>query len=213
MIKYRWRDAKGFKAKCEWIWLWFHGLTELAVVLALCNVALADECWELSMTLNVPRVYDNAQSEGYRKYQTQKLSGCFTVSANDVGEPTLSFCSLENKTHKVGGEKVRYSAEAEDVKWHVIGSNKTGKFDVRSVSISLVAEPDYAKGEVPTEDNSLVVVLSGKGKSKSLSGNVAGQLGCGCAEYGHTSPTRICGNCEVVDTAAVYGTWKAKRVR
>ena len=47
-----------------------------------------------------------------------------------------------------------------------------------------------------------------------MSGGVAGQLGCGCMAYGHTSPTRLLYDlCMVMDTAAAWGTWRAKLVK
>lgn len=176
------------------------------------------ECWELTLTVRVPRIYDNTESLGYRKYQTQKIRGYFTVQQMPYAEPVILFCSLENRTHKINGKPVTYDAWIDDeggTMWHVIGNNRTGVFKTRSVALKLWAEPSYAIGPEPTEDNSLILVLSGYGNSSGnrITGYVAGQIGCGCKEYGHVSPTRIWGTDRVVDTAAVFGKWYAKRVQ
>lgn len=170
------------------------------------------ECWELKMVMQIPKVVDNATSNGFRKYQTQKIRGWFLVEKDECGEPEITFCSLENLTHKVSGKNVSYDVDVDKVGWHGIGSNKTGKFNTRSVFLGLTCEPSYAIGTEPTEDNSLLITLSGKGKANYIQGYVSGQLGCGCAEYGHKSPTRIWGTTQVVDTAGAYGRWVARRV-
>lgn len=172
------------------------------------------EQWTLKMKLYVPRIYDNMSSRGYRKYQLQTINGVFKVAPVADSEPEISFVWMENATHKVNGRRVTYEAEPNGVVlWHGIGNNRTGVFKTRSVVLPIEAMPSYAIGPAPTEDNSLVVVLSGRGSAngKVIRGNVAGQLGCGCYEYGHVSPTRIWGQDRVVDTAAVYGSWSAKR--
>ena len=176
----------------------------------------AEEYWELRLRLHVPRIYDNMQSLGSRKYQTQTLRGCFKVTQDGEWEPEITFCSLENKTHKIGGVPVVYDAWATKCLWHAIGSNRKNVFNTRSVAFDVVAEPSYAIGPEPTEDNSLLLTLAGRSptnRPNRLSGYASGQIGCGCTEYGHVSPTRIWGLASVVDTASVYGTWTAKRVR
>ena len=69
------------------------------------------------------------------------------------------------------------------------------------------------------EDNSLYIILAGKGrlsssKFKFATGYVAGTIGCGCSAYGHTSPTRKIGyngaTSVVDDIAAVHGRWSMK---
>ena len=175
----------------------------------------AVERWEFRMGLYVPRIYDNMSSNGYRKYQYQTVRGAFQVTPAQGDEPAIEFLWMENATHRVNGQRVTYETESQDgVLWHGVGSNKTGEFCVRSVVLPLEAMPSYAAGPEPNEDNSLVVTLAGRGTSsgKSLHGAVSGQIGCGCYEYGHVSPTRIWGQDTVVDTAAVYGTWTARKV-
>jgi len=185
----------------------------LLAVSTLSTFYTVPECWELKLRLAVPRIYDNATSQGSRKYQWQTLHGYFTVQNVPGSEPILEFCSLENQTHKVNGRPVTYDAWVDEGQlWHGIGSNRTGVFKTRSVTFRLWAEPSYAIGPEPTEDNSLIVTLSGygNGTANQLRGSAAGQIGCGCHEYGHVSPTRIWGQDTVVDTAAVFGTWRAK---
>jgi len=179
------------------------------------GTARGAELWSLKMRVYVPRVYDNTASKGYRKYQVQTILGEFTVVPSQDSEPDIRFDWMENATHKVNGCRVSYKAEPNGtVLWHGIGSNKTGKFATRSVVLPVEAMPSYAIGTVPNEDNSLVVVLSGRGNAKGniVRGYVAGQLGCSCYAYGHVSPTRVWGTDRVVDTAAVFGTWHAKRI-
>lgn len=173
------------------------------------------ELWSLKMRLYVPRVYNNMTSQGYRKYQVQTIRGEFIVAPVQDSEPDIRFEWLENATHKVNGCRVEYAAEPNGaVLWHAVGNNKTGRFDTRSVVLPIEAMPSYAIGPVPNEDNSLVITLAGRGSTngRMLRGYVSGQLGCGCYEYGHVSPTRIWGTDRVMDTAAVFGTWNAKRL-
>lgn len=178
---------------------------------ATCGV----ELWALKMRVYVPRVYNNTTSQGYRKYQVQTLQGEFTVTPVQDSEPDIRFDWLENRTHKVNGHCVEYAVEPNGTMlWHGVGNNKTGKFTTRSVVLPIEAMPSYAIGPAPNEDNSLLVVLSGRGSTsgRMIRGYVAGQLGCSCYEYGHVSPTRVWSTDRVVDTAAVFGTWHAKRL-
>ena len=173
------------------------------------------ELWDLTLSLDVPRIYDNMTSQGSRKYQRQRIKAQFGVFYGRDVEPEIRFYEMYNKTHKVGGQPVTYDTiSGSGTLWHGIGSNKTGKFNTRSVKMVLEAMPSYAIGPAPDEDNSLLVTLAGRGyaNGKRLRGSVAGQLGCGCYEYGHVSPTRIWGQSRVVDTAAVFGSWAAKRI-
>ena len=175
------------------------------------------EEYELKMSLRVPRIYDNMQSLGSRKYQTQSLKGrLLVVHSPDGGEPTIEINGLENRTNKIGGKRVTYETVADGVLWHCIGDNRKGEFQTSSVSFRIDANPSYnIGGDEP--DNTLILVLSGKGSHKTISGYAAGQIGCGCGEYGHISPTRIMGAGgapgAVVDIASVWGTWKAKLKR
>lgn len=174
------------------------------------------ELWELRMSLYVPRIYDNMESKGSRRYQRQLLRGHFRVTPADGAEPEVEVLDLENWTHRVNGQRVTYSSlPAESVLWHAVGNNRTGVFRARSVQFRFEAMPSYAIGPVPDEDNSLIITLSGcstSGGQRRLRGYAAGQMGCGCMAYGHVSPTRIWGQDVVRDTAAVFGTWYAKQM-
>lgn len=165
----------------------------------------ASVVYDLTMTLHVPRVYDNWQSTGYRRYQRQKLVG--TVVASEDGTTV----TLENKTHKVSGVRVTYECSVNQSEFHLIGNNRTGVFNRPAVTLGIEALPSYVPTYKPTDDETLVIVLSGSGTNKRIKGNVAGTLGCGCAWYGHTSPTRDMFTWAVVDKAAVWGTFKLKR--
>lgn len=173
------------------------------------------EMWSLKMSLQIPAVHDNAESQGYRKYRTERIEGKFivddTAPAPD-GEPSVTLVRLENKTHKVNGRPVNYQVDTGEVKWHAVGSNRTGKFSARSVSLHLDCYPNYSLTE-PTDDNSLILTLAGKGGKNSVTGRVAGNLGCSCSDYGHTSPTRIYGTTNVTDVAAVYGPFTMRKVK
>jgi len=191
------------------------GMAAKAADAATRRTCSARERWAFKLKLYVPRIYDNMSSRGYRKYQWQSLRGEFEVVPSPDSEPDIRFCWMENETHKVNGARVTYDTELTDTPlWHGCGSNKTGKFTMRSAVVQIEAMPSYAIGPAPNEDNSLVLVLSGRGNTtgSQIRGNAAGQLGCGCHEYGHVSPTRIWGTNRAVDTAAVFGTWLARRV-
>ena len=102
-------------------------------------------------------------------------------------------------------------------RFNAVGNNRTGRFKTASICFFLAAEPSYNIGEF-TEDNALYVMLSGTGRFHSrkkclnrASGYASGFIGCGCAEYGHVSPTRRIGwagpTGQVDDVAAVFGKW------
>ncbi len=183
--------------------------------------------YDFKATLHVPRVYDNMKSLGYRKYARQVIVGEMLVEYSPESmEPSISFRDLVNKSHKVGGKFVTYpQTEVSAVRWHSIGNNRTGVFNIPSVSFNADLWPDYNVSAAIGSDNSLMLTLAGKGRMTSaickgaqtptaLAGNAAGTMGCGCADYGHTSPTRVAGPCAatdtVVDIASVWGTWRAR---
>lgn len=167
--------------------------------------------YDVTMHLRVPAIVDNMQSLGRRVYKAQLLKGQMTV--RDTGwEPDVTFTALENRSHKVSLRYVSYDVIVDKVGWHAIGDNRLDRFKKASVFLSLEATPSYALAD--GEDNTLILTLAGRGTTdRMLSGYAAGQLGCGCYAYGHISPTRIYGTDNVVDTAAVYGTWRARKVR
>lgn len=173
--------------------------------------------YKLTMRLRVPRVYNNTQSLGYRKMQYQTIVG-YVIVDKDVtkaeeytGEPEMSVFRVYNKTHKVNNANVTYGdADATDVMWRYIGSNKTGVFKNTNIKFSLDLNPSYNIG-ADEPDNALIVTLSGYGTSeKYIKGSVSGQIGCGCMAYGHVSPTRtVEGN--VSDITPLYGTFTMRK--
>ena len=185
-------------------------------------VASMDE-YQLKMKLNVPRIYNNTQSLGYRKYQRQLvISKVYFLYAKDGSLLDVQFENTYNKTHKMtNGKNVTYKASlAYNFIWprfNALGNNRTGKFKTASICFNLAADPSYNIGEF-AEDNSLYITLAGRGnfssrskKLKKASGYAAGALGCGCMAYGHVSPTRKIGRYgptdSVDDVAAVHGNW------
>lgn len=177
--------------------------------------------YKVTMHLHVPRVYNNTQSLGYRKPQRQVIIGYVSVDkdmaaqpdeeGNVSGEPEIYAYSFYNRTHKVAGSQVTYADQslADDVMWRYIGNNKTGVFKRTCIKFSLDLNPSYNIG-ADEPDNTLVIQLSGIGKSEKLiRGSVTGQIGCGCFAYGHVSPTRdIQGN--VQDITPLYGRFTMK---
>lgn len=186
----------------------------------------AVESYTFKMHLKVPRIYNNNQSLGSRKYQTQMVVGIMQLCYQSDGRLVdVRFKDLVNKTHKLSnGKNVTYQTMLDSImfpRFNAIGSNKTKKFNVASVCFSIAAEPNYNIGQMD-EDNGLYLVLSGKGsisksQLKTLSGYAAGTIGCGCMAYGHVSPTRKIGFCgateDVDDVASVYGSWCAKLLK
>ena len=189
-------------------------LTLAASILYPCKCSAETLLYKVTMRLYVPRVYDNMQSLGYRKYQWQNITGYLTVDKNLAteeyeqavkSEPTITASGFTNQTHKVNKVKVSYdNTEADSVMWRYIGSNKTGIFKRAGVKFSLDLDPSYNIG-ADEPDNTLIVDLSGQGGSeKVIKGLVTGQIGCGCKAYGHVSPTRdVSGN--VRDITPLFG--------
>ena len=187
------------------------------------------DTYSFKMTLRVPRIYNNSQSLGYRKYQKQIIRGKMhiTYDTEDGGQPTITFSDLRNLKHKVNGAFVTYTAEPDSsvpTTVNVIGDNRTLVFSTASVRFGMIAEPSYIWG-APAEDNSLYLTFAGDGKTgryrnvrviRKMSGFVAGGIGCGCSFYGHVSPTRIMGargaTSQVDDVASVFGSWRAIRI-
>ena len=221
--------------------------------------------YKLTLRLWTPRIYDNMESLGYRKYQNQRLTGDLEIRYNTVNDdgiglpPGIFITNLVNKTHKISGVPITYTTSVNNnddyyspydgpvTRVSLIGSNKTDKFLTPSVVFYMDAEPSYNLG-MDDEDNSLLCTVAGTGKTKNvnvktwekytyvdcqgieregvrkvslgkrrviktLKGQVAGTLGCGCKAYGHKSPTRVAGpygpTDDVSDIAAVFGTWTA----
>ena len=185
------------------------------------GAAIVDS-YDFTMRLNVPRIYDNMQSKGYRKYQPQTLKGTLLLIYPDSSEPIVKVNGLRNLTHRIGGKMVTYECyewpyDDNAVLTVGIGSNKTGKFNQGGAAFSFVAEPSYNIGDID-EDNTLMLELSGHGilrkdVLKTLKGVVRGRIGCGCMAYGHISPTRLfLGYLTTIvwDVAPLDGTFTAK---
>ena len=188
---------------------------------------LAEDIYDLSMSLKVPQVQNNTTSNGYRKFTVQKIKGKMYIVWKSDGTFQIEFSDLVNKNFKVRGVNVTYEGYQDESvypRFNFIGNNKTGNFTTPCICFSVVLEPSYALGGA-TEDNSFILVMSAKGTAKykknlgctiatTLSGYVAGHQGCGCMDYGHKSPTRnatICGpGSGVSDVVATFGIWKAK---
>lgn len=207
----------------------------VSLLFAFASFADMSEVWELLIKLEFPRIYDNTHSLGYRKYQHQLLVGDLYVHYRDGERPTFEVRNLYNKTYRISGKPVTYECRIADEmifpRFNYVGNNKTGIFKTPTATFFLEAKPSYAKGVNPTEDNSLYILLSGIGTSAAfkhcecgkvvktykahyLRGFVSGQVGCGCEEYGHTSPTRVAGEYGatdfVDDVCATEGKWKAR---
>lgn len=207
-------------------------LMSIVTCMLFAGIANVVDSYQLDMQLKIPRVYDNNQSLGYRKLQTQRLQGILNIEYIDGEQlPQINVMSLVNKTHKMSnGANVKYECFKEDDQIDrlvYIGSNKKNIFKTPGMTISFVAQPSYALSYAQ-EDNSLYIQLSGYGKtSKTLayrsqipyrmSGYVTGNIGCGCADYGHTSPTRLIGPYSFIDipidAAPIDGKWKMKFIR
>lgn len=173
---------------------------------AMCETLM----YKLTMKLKVPRIYDNMQSLGSRKVQSQTVCGYVYVDKDNLdesGEPAVFVRDVFNKTHKVGGANVTYrDSDATDVMYRYIGNNKTGAFKKPCCKFSLDLDPSYNIG-YDEPDNTLVIQLSGQGSSdKRIRGSITGQIGCGCKAYGHVSPTRTVDR-RVNDIAPLYGSF------
>lgn len=129
--------------------------------------------------------------------------------------------SLVNRTHRINGTPISYECYEYPYDYHDalvvgIGNNRTGRFNQGGAEFAFQADPSYNIGAVD-EDNTLILELSGYGVLKgdilkSIKGAVKGQIGCGCQEYGHVSPTRLFLGFltdSVVDVAPLYGTFSA----
>lgn len=206
--------------------------TTMFAVSLVCTASFAKtvtDVFNFKMTLEVPRIYDNMQSKGYRKYQKQTVKGKMFLTYDDASDApaVISFSDIWNTRHKVNGAAVTYTVTPDESVQsfvNVIGHNRTMDFHTASVCFGVIAEPSYIWG-APEEDNSLYVTLAGSGRTskvkgarviRKMSGTVSGAIGCGCSFYGHVSPTRMMGaygpSATVVDVASVFGRWRAVRV-
>lgn len=202
-------------------------LASVAMSTSSAYSAATVDTYKFKMRLSVPRIYDNTQSLGYRKYQKQTIEGLLHIYYWDDGSSEFRITELVNKTHKVNGSRITYECYPHplinDSLVVGIGHNKTMVFKQSGMYFAFVADPSYNIGGVE-EDNSLYVELSGHGKlakktkygcriPNNIAGSAVGKLGCGCTAYGHKSPTRLYTGFLsdiVYDIAPVDGTWVAR---
>lgn len=175
-------------------------LLTAAMLLSFTTFAdLITDTYNLKLSLRIPRVYNNTESQGYRKYQTQKITATMKVTydTDDVGTcPTIEICDMINNTHKVNGSKIQYTVLVDNdgqtviPRFNALGNNKKNEFKQASVIFHIECEPSYAKGE-PNEDNSLYITLAGIG-------TVADRYWYSCGDEGsYLGTTKKSGACKV----------------
>ena len=84
-------------------------IAAIALVCSATGMAQIVDTYSFTMHLNVPRIYDNMESLGYRKYQYQTLKGQLMFIYKDDGETLVKVKDLENRTHKINGKRVTYT--------------------------------------------------------------------------------------------------------
>lgn len=170
--------------------------------------------YEAKFVLMVPKTVDNSESLGRRTYQSQRIGGSLFVELDADGlvrEVRLE--GLTNYTHLVNRSRVTYECVVDqNPTFSLVGNNKTGVFRRSSVAMSFWADPSYNIGEME-EDNSLFLSIAGYGTESRVTGYVTGTMGCGCAAYGHVSPTRTMWSYLVTDVAAVFGRVQLRKRR
>ena len=105
----------------------------LAAVMSVAASAQIIDTYKFTMSLKVPRIYDNMASKGYRKLQPQRLVGELQFIYGNDGTVKVQVKNLVNKTHKISGIPITYICYDYPYDYHEplvvgIGSNKTGKF-------------------------------------------------------------------------------------
>lgn len=151
-----------------------------AILAAVCSIV---DVYNFTASVQVPRVYDNSESLGYRKNQMQTIKGAMAVIYNSDPSlesgwerPRIEFLWLTNQTHKVNGVKIGYSCMVNNegdmfdgpmTRVNAIGDNKKDTFTTPDVTFYLDAKPDYAIGP-DDEDNSLLATFSGTGSMSTI---------------------------------------------
>ena len=79
-----------------------------AVMSSFMATAQTVDTYRFTMSLKVPRIYDNMASKGYRKLQSQKLVGDLQFVYREDGTTTVRVKNLVNKTHKINGIPISY---------------------------------------------------------------------------------------------------------
>lgn len=108
-------------------------IAAIALICSATGMAQIVDTYSFTMHLNVPRIYDNMQSLGYRKYQSQTLKGKLLFIYKDDGETLVKVKDLVNRTHRINGKRVTYTCydypyEDNGILVVGIGSNRTLKF-------------------------------------------------------------------------------------
>ena len=156
-------------------------LTALAA-LAFTNAAKSDlfvNEYRFIINQKVPRIYDNNTSQGYRKYQAQRIKGTlyivYDMNPESIRLPRIFVKDLVNRTHRLANDQyVTYKVTVNNkgagpgplTRVNVIGDNETEVFSTPSIVCYMDAEPSYNKGE-DDEDNSLLITLAGYGISSN----------------------------------------------
>lgn len=132
--------------------------------------------YSLRIKQQVPRIYDNNTSQGYRKNQAQTINGVLYMvydMQDRTKRPRIFVEGLVNKTYKLSnGKNVTYSAiinnsgdlQGPVTRINLIGNNRTKVFKTPSIVFYMDAEPNYNLGP-DDEDNSLLCTFAGKGTS------------------------------------------------
>lgn len=108
-------------------------IAAIALICSATGMAQIVDTYSFTMHLNVPSIYDNMQSLGYRKYQSQTLKGKLLFIYKDDGETLVKVKDLVNLTHRINGKMVTYTCyeypyEDNGILVVGIGSNRTLKF-------------------------------------------------------------------------------------
>lgn len=177
LIRFCWNFLRGLAKRC-WPAL---------LPLVLPAAPHAADAYTVTLHLQVPAIVDNMQSMGRRELKWQRIRGELRLLYTDASrEPAVLFSEFRN----LRNPDITYRVTALDFRIHAIGDNATGLFPRVGVFADLLLDPSYNIGD-DGEDNTLDVRLAGYGRATRVFGNAAGLMGCGCAAYGHVSPTRI----------------------
>lgn len=144
--------------------------------------------YSLRIRQQVPRIYDNSTSLGYRKYQGQTIKGTLYIvyDMKDKNQrPRIFVDGLENRTHKMSnGKYITYKTTINNsgdlsgpiTRVNLIGNNRTDVFKTASIVFYMDAEPSYNVGK-DDEDNSLLCTFSGNGSSSKKKVKAVNQTG------------------------------------
>lgn len=182
------------------------------------------DVYDVKMKLNIPRVVDNTQSLGYRKYQAQLISGQMFMTYGDYGVEKVCFSKFINYTHKVNDIYVTYQVVMDEDSLHNFswcGDNSKQEFFAPNFNMTIEMTPSYKKGSEMLDDIYLSIACTHSIVKTDMhnddyvhivyymKGYCTGQIGCNCTAWGHISPTRIWGWCGptyiTTDIASIIG--------